>query len=304
MRSSRSSTRLAAPDAPSRARRLGRRLVTIFLVLLALYAAAVAFMAALQTKMLFPGSGGGHALPATAERLSLRTPDGVTLQGVHLPPSHAAKAAPVVLGFGGNAWDAGEMALFLHDLYPAADVVTFHYRGYGPSGGKPGAAALASDSLLVYDLAAKRFAGRPIVVAGFSIGSGIAAFLAARRPVAGTILVTPFDSLTSVVADDYRWLPVRLLFRHRLEPARELAGTRIPVAIIAAGADRLVPQPRTEALRAAVPNLVFDRTVAHADHNSIYANPDFPAAMREALAAVTAADPPRPHPLESSLGKF
>jgi pimeloyl-ACP methyl ester carboxylesterase len=263
-----------------------RRLVTILLILLCVYAALVAVMAALQTRMLFPGSGPGHALPAAAEPLSLRTPDGVMLQGVHLPPSHATEAAPVVLGFGGNAWDAGELALFLHDLYPTADIISFHYRGYGPSGGRPGAAALAADSLLEYDLVARRFADRPVVVAGFSIGSGIASWVAPRRSVAGAILVTPFDSLASVVADDYRWLPVRLLFRHRLEPAKDLAGSHVPVAIIAAGSDRLVPPPRSAALRAAVPNLVFDRTIAGADHNSIYAHPSFPAAMREALAAV------------------
>lgn len=263
-----------------------RRLVTILLILLCVYAALVAVMAALQTKMLFPGSGPGRALPAAAEPLSLRTPDGVTLQGFHLPPSHVTEAAPIVLGFGGNAWDAGEVALFLHDLFPAAEIVSFHYRGYGPSGGRPGAAALAADSLLEYDLVARRFPGRRVVVAGFSIGSGIASWVAPRRPVAGAILITPFDSLASVVADDYRWLPVRLLFRHRLEPARDLAGSHVPVAIIAAGSDRLVPPQRTAALRVAVPHLVFDRTIAGADHNGIYAHPSFPAAMRDALAAV------------------
>lgn len=279
--------RLAAPDAPSRARRLRRRLVTILLILVGVYATVVAVMAALQTQMLFPGSGGGRPLPAAAEQLSLETPDGVTLQGVHLPPSIRDRAAPVVLGFGGNAWDAAEMALFLHDLYPAADIVTFHYRGYGSSGGRPGAAALAADSLLEHDLVARRFPGRPIVATGFSIGSGFAASVAARRPAAGAILVTPFDSLTSVVADDYRWLPVRLLFRHRLEPARDLAGTHVPVAIIAAEADRLVPPPRTAALRAALPNLVYDRTIPRAGHNDIYGQSAFELAMRQALAAVT-----------------
>ncbi len=35
----------------------------------------------------------------------------------------------------------------------------------------------------------------PIIAIGFSIGSAVAAYLARHRPVAGLILVTPFDSL-------------------------------------------------------------------------------------------------------------
>jgi pimeloyl-ACP methyl ester carboxylesterase len=226
-------------------------------------------------------------LPAGTERLSLQTSDEIRLAGVHLPPAPGmADAGPILLGFGGNAANADATALTLHALYPAAHVVAFHYRGYGPSGGRPGAAALAGDSLLIHDAVAARFPGRPIIVAGFSVGSGVAAFLASRRPVAGLILVTPFDSLTAVAAGHYRWLPVRLLFRHRLDSAEALAGSRVPVAIVAAGQDTLVPKARTDGLRSAVPNLVYDRTIEDAGHNSIYASPAFVPAMREALAAI------------------
>ncbi|MDB5693404.1 MAG: hypothetical protein JWO81_2467 [Alphaproteobacteria bacterium] len=268
--------------------------MTVLLVLLLVYAAIVVAAALLQTKMLFPGSAGSPDLPDTAEQLTLPTPDRVVLHGVHLLPSAGTAAGgPVLLGFGGNAANADAMALTLHELYPAAEIVAFHYRGYGASGGRPSAAALSRDSLLIHDFAAARFPGRPIVAAGFSVGSGIAAFLASRRPLAGLILVTPFDSLTAVAAGHYPWLPVRLLFHHLLEPAEALARTRVPVAIVAGGADTLVPKARTDGLRAAVPNLVYDRTIPHAGHNDIYGNPAFAPAMREALARIAAA-PSRP----------
>jgi hypothetical protein len=268
--------------------------MTTLLVLLFIYAAVVLAVFLLQTRMLFPGSVGGAPLPSTAERLEIDTPDQVTLRGVHLPPADGKGNGPAILGFGGNAADADGTALLLHDLYPAADVFAFHYRGYGGSGGRPSAAALTADALLVHDLAVRRFPGRPIVVAGFSVGSGIAAMLAGRRRVAGLILVTPFDSLTAVAAGHYPWLPVRWLFRNPLESAEALKGARVPVAIVAAGADTLVVKARTDALRAAVPRLVYDRTIAGAGHNNIYSHPAFGAAMREALAAVEkAAEPPR-----------
>jgi pimeloyl-ACP methyl ester carboxylesterase len=147
---------------------------------------------------------------------------------------------------------------------------------------------MLADSLIVHDSVAKRFPGRAIVAVGFSVGTGVAAHLAARRPIAGAILVTPFDSLTSVAAGHYPWLPVRLLFRHPMELAREIAGCSVPVAIVAGGADTVIPRARTDALRRAVSNLVFDRTVPGAGHNDIYRHSAFQSAMREALAQVRA----------------
>ena len=73
-----------------------------------------------------------------------------------------------------------------------------------------------------------------------------------------------------------------------MEPADDLRGAATPVAIIAGGRDTLVRPARTEALRRAIPNLAFDRTIPDAGHNDIYADPAFPPAMREALAAVAA----------------
>jgi hypothetical protein len=61
-----------------------------------------------QTDMLFPI----HAVPpagplqAGAERRQVRTPDGETLHGVHLPPAAAGGAGTLILGFGGNGWIA------------------------------------------------------------------------------------------------------------------------------------------------------------------------------------------------------
>ena len=56
-----------------------------------------------------------------------------------------------------------------------------------------------------------------------------------------------------------------------MEPAADLRGSRD------AGRDHrrrprhdLIPPARTEALRRAVPNLAFDRTIAGAGHNDIY----------------------------------
>ena len=178
--------------------------------------------------------------------------------------------------------------MYLHDLFPTADIVTFHYRGYAPSGGRPSTATHIADAPYVHGFIRDRLGGARIVAVGFSIGSGIAASLASRRPLEGAILVTPFDSLAAVGSAHYPWLPIRLLLRHRLDAAADLRKVRAPIAIIAAGRDNLIPAARTDALRREVPNLVFDRTIANGGHNDIYQNPIFHDAMREALERVLA----------------
>jgi pimeloyl-ACP methyl ester carboxylesterase len=257
-------------------------------VLLYLAICAVLFFA--QTSLLFPVAQVHAAgpLPAAAERLDIAAASGERLRGLHIPPASAPDERILILGFGGNAWNADAMATLLAGIYPEADIVTFHYRGYPPSEGSPGAAAMRDDALLTFDFARARFPSRRTVAIGFSIGSGVAASLAARRPVDGLILVTAFDSLSRVAAARFPWLPVRLLFRNNLDPAEDLAGSRIPVALLSAGRDGLVLPARTEALRGAVPHIVFDRTIPGADHNSIYQDAGFAPAMRVALQSLLA----------------
>ena len=150
-------------------------LVPVFLYLLILV-----LLFALQTRMVFPAAaaGGALSLPPGAERLTLATPDGETLHGSLIPGNAPRNEAPrpVVLGFGGNAWNADSAALTIHGLYPTADVLTFHYRGYAPSTGAPGASALTADALLIHDDTARRFPGRRMETLNLAWHSRIVAF--------------------------------------------------------------------------------------------------------------------------------
>jgi len=242
-----------------------------------------------QASLIFPVHAVGRAgpLPPGAERLSLETPDGNRLAGICIPADGDAALKPLILGFGGNAWNGQDVAEYLHELFPRHDVIAFHYRGYAPSTGAPSAEALIADAPLVYDFAVQRMKPEGVVAVGFSIGSGIAAQLAARRKLDGLILVTPFDSLKAVAQSMYPWLPIGAFFDHEIDAATALEKAEAPVAIVAAERDEIVPAERTAALRLHIANLVFDRTIRGAGHNDIYARSDFQEAMREALAAVS-----------------
>ncbi|WP_114951178.1 alpha/beta hydrolase [Sphingosinicella terrae] len=269
----------------------GRRRPLIFSVLILLslvvaaYAAVVASMWHQQERLLFPSYMVAPAgpLPPGAERLGLDTADGVRLEGLHIPARAGRSSDTLLLVFAGNGSNAQGVAEIVHQLQPDHDVAAFFYRGYAPSGGIAAAQALTEDAPLVHDLLVRRYRPGRIVAVGVSLGSGVAAALAARRPLAGAILVTPFDSLAATGGQLYPWLPVSLLFRHDINSAELLRGSSVPVAIIAAGDDRLVRPERTDALRDAVGRLVFDATLPGARHNDILVHPDFESAMKEAL---------------------
>lgn len=244
-----------------------------------------------QGAMLFPASLVAPAgpLPPGARTLTFQAPDGVRLHGVHVPGKGDEESGTLILVFVGNASNAQGVAERLHDIYPAHDIAAFYYRGYAPSEGSPSAVQLMNDAPLIPDWVARALGPRRIVAVGISLGSGVAAALAARRPLDGLILVTPFDSLGAAARQLYPWLPVSWLLRHDMRSAEALRDSRVPVAIIAAGRDRLIRPERTEALRRAIPNLVYDGTVPGASHDGIFLLSEFPAMMRGALARVEAA---------------
>ena len=241
-----------------------------------------------QSHLIFPvhavPDAGG--LPPGAKALSVTSADGHVLKGVHVPPEKGKSSRILILGFGGNAWNGQDVAEYLHELFPAEDVIVFHYRGYPPSSGAPSAQALIADAPIVHDAAVELVRPDQVIAVGFSIGTGVAATLAGKRELDGLILVTPFDSQRAVAASMYPWLPIGPFFNHEIDALAPLRDAPVRVAVIAAEEDEIIPAERTDALREALPNLVFDRTIKDAGHNDIYARSDFQDAMHEALGAI------------------
>jgi uncharacterized protein len=165
------------------------RVVQLAVFVAATYVAIITAMYIAQTWLLFPTTLAGLArvqLPASAQRIEIRTPDRETLVGVRIPPLREP-GGPVstLVGFGGNAWNAEAMALSLHGLFPDHEVVALHYRGYGPSSGSPTADALLADSLVIFDDLLQAGARERVITIGFSIGAGVAAYLAAPDQLLG-----------------------------------------------------------------------------------------------------------------------
>ena len=207
-------------------------------------------------------------LTAEAKPLEIVAADGARLRGW----MRAAKGlpAPVVLYFGGNA---EEVSGTLGDARWPRDwtVVALNYRGYGASEGAPGEAALVADAQVIFDAIAARpdVDARRIVALGRSLGTGVAVKLAAARPLAGLILVSPYDSLVALGRTHYPWLPVSMLLRHRFDSAVDARNLQVPLLAIVAASDSIIPHERSRALYDAWAGPKSWVVVRSTDHNTL-----------------------------------
>ena len=256
----------------------------LVVVALALVVPAAAWLA--QDRLIFfpqPVVSTSH-LPVHAAPLEVAAADGTHLRGWIL--RGATNPAPAVLYFGGNA---EEVSWTLADARwpPEWTIVGINYRGYGGSEGKPGERELTADALAIYDalIARDDVDRRRIVVFGRSLGTAIAVHVAARRPVAGVILVSPFDSLAAVGRDHYAWLPIALLLKHRFEALGDARTVQAPAAVIVGEADSIIRAERSRALFDAWAGPKTWREVAGADHNTLGAFDGYWEEIARALAA-------------------
>jgi pimeloyl-ACP methyl ester carboxylesterase len=248
----------------------GRRIVEWLLVVAALIIGIPAAAWLSQERLIFfpqPLTDTTH-LPAHAKPLDVVAADGTRLSGFQI--AGAAHPAPVLLYFGGNA---EEISWTLADpRWPKAwTIAGLNYRGYGRSEGKPGEPALIADGLALFDAVAARQDVDPkrIVVMGRSLGTGVAARVAAERPVAGAVLISPYDSLVEIGRGHYPWLPVSWLLRHRFDSLAAIKEARVPMLTIVGTADGIIPLSRSRALYEAWPGPKRWIALEGAGHNNV-----------------------------------
>ena len=195
--------------------------------------------------------------------------------------------APVLIYFGGNAEEVSWLAATAR-RYAGWSLLLFNYRGYGASGGKPSEAALFDDALRIYDYARARAAGGRVAVMGRSLGSGVAVYLASQRPLAGVILVSPYDSVERVAEGVYPYLPIRLMLKHRFDSIARAPMIKAPLLCLAASDDSVIPLAHSERLFAAWGGAKRWQLIAPAAHDSIAERAEYWRAIEAFLRSAQA----------------
>ncbi len=214
-----------------------------------------------QRKLLyFPQTGIelADATPITFSSASL------TLSGWIINPGQSR----ALLYYGGNAEQVEFNSEFFRTVLPNYSVYLVPYRGYGGNAGVPTEKALYQDALSIYDTLANQH--DTFVVMGRSLGSGVATYVAAERQVEKVILVTPFDSIEKVAGSLYWMFPVKYLLKDRFASIERMSKIDVPILILIAENDRVIPYNHTENLIHAIsPAILTTSLVAGANHNNI-----------------------------------
>ncbi|MEY8879745.1 MAG: alpha/beta hydrolase [Leptothrix sp. (in: b-proteobacteria)] len=283
----------APPDTPAASRPVVRRvlrwLLGALLVVSLLYAAAIAWLWWRQEAMLF------HPVPLPAGQ-SLATEADVHEYNVAVPGASLNVLAlrlpqprGVVYFLHGNN---GNLATWFvnTELYRRAnyDLVMLDYRGYGKSTGRiESEAQLMADVRAVWQQEAPRYAGLQRVIYGRSLGSGLAAQLAAEVQPDLTLLVSPYVSMLALAQEKYPFVPAAAL-RYPLRTDLAVPRIRSALLLVHGRDDTLIAPSHSEALKVLAPHARVE-IIDGAGHGDIHQSPAYLQLLQAALAEPAAA---------------
>lgn len=197
----------------------------------------------------------------------IEVPGRPPVEVLHLP---APAGAPTLVYFHGNAeqlFDELRLAQELHGQ--GLGFYGIEYPGYGRSPGEPSEKAIYEAAEI--GIAALRAQGvdlGAIVLAGRSLGTGVAVEMARRGLGSRLVLVAPYTSIPDVGQRQFPWLPVRLLARDRFDSKAKAPGLRIPALIVHGDRDEVIPVDMGRELGRVLPNAEV-RIVEGAGHNDV-----------------------------------
>jgi len=232
------------------------------------YAAAVAYMWVGQEKMLFAPD----VLPANHRfkfghdvREVAIDVQGATLSALHL---RLPNPRGVVFYLHGNTGSL-ERWFVDADFFRRAnfDLFMLDYRGYGKSSGHiESEAQLHSDVRAAWQSIAASYESKQRVVYGRSLGTALAAQLAAAVNPELTVLVSPYKSMEALVGELHPWVPSFAL-RYPLHTDEAVKQIRTPLLIVHGQRDQLIAPEHGKALASLTPaaRLVIVPDAAHGD---------------------------------------
>jgi len=177
--------------------------------------------------------GDWHPRTLAPEDVWLIVSDGTKLHAWWIS-SPAAKFT--FLAFHGNASNIANRTPtyeFLRDT--PANILAVEYRGYGHSGGKPSEGGFYLDAEAAYQflVSKKRIDPKSIVSFGQSLGTAVAADLAAHHKVGGLILEAPLPSASRAASKIFWFLPgLSLLVHSQFDTISKLKHITSPILVV------------------------------------------------------------------------
>jgi uncharacterized protein len=172
----------------------------------------------------------------------LTSSDGTKLHAWWIPNEKAKFTFLAFHGNAGNIADRAPVYEFLRDA--PGNVLAVEYRGYGHSEGQPSEHSLYEDAGTAYDylVNVKHIDPKTIISFGQSLGTAVAAHLAAQKQVAAVILEAPFPSASRLAKLIFRFLPgFSFLVRGQFDTQTRVQEIHAPIFIVHCREDPVLP---------------------------------------------------------------
>jgi uncharacterized protein len=277
---------MAAPAvAPSKPRSLGRRLtISLLRIVVLVYLGLCLVFYFAQDSLVFPAPKYYEPhTPAESnlafEDLHIPVDDAGHIHAWYIPA--ATSSDKVLLYFHGNGYcieqtaapSTGEL-IPLHNT--GVNLLMVDYRGYGAS--SPGTAnekRVYEDgrAALSYLTQVRKAPMHNIILAGRSIGTGVATEMAKENPGAGAlILISPFTSTTAIADSVWylRMLPLTILGHNQFDNLSKIGAVHMPLFIAVGDHDTLTPPFMAQALFAKANEPKHLYIVPGPDHNGMF----------------------------------
>ncbi|MBW8685561.1 alpha/beta hydrolase [Chitinophaga rhizophila] len=254
-------------------------------ILLGVYLAGAALLTAFQEKLIF------HPEPLTAdyalkydipfEEMNIRINEKETLSAVLFK---AAAPKGIVLYFHGNARNVSKYGHKARQITDRGyDVLMMDYPTFGKSTGKLTEQAIYTNALHMYEVARKFFPPDSIILYGRSLGSGVAAQLAAIRDCKRLVLEAPYFSMTDMARRFMPIYPYKYMLEFKFPTDEYLPKVTAPVVIIHGTDDHTVPMESGKKLEKLFKKGDRFISIPGADHTNLDRYPDYLKALDIAL---------------------
>jgi uncharacterized protein len=246
-------------------------------IIIVVYCSAGIALYYLQEKFLFrptplsPGYQFKFNIPFKEINISLNTRD--NLNFVQFFPIDSTTRG-VVLYFHGNRGNINRYAQYVTNFTKHGyEVWITDYPGYGKTTGKFTEEAVYMQAAEVYKLASTKFEKDDIIVYGKSLGSGIASWLASRKPCRHLILETPYYSIPDLLSYYTPIYPVNAMTNYKFPTGEYLKEVTAPVTIFHGNNDWVIPLRSAVKLKKVLKPGDEFITIDKASHNNLNDSP-------------------------------
>jgi alpha-beta hydrolase superfamily lysophospholipase len=215
------------------------------------------------------------------EEVNIPSTDNTNLNGLLFKAEHPKGLVFYLHGNYGALDSWGNIASNYTDLN--YDIFILDYRGFGKSNGSISSEEqFYEDVQAAYNKVKSRYPENQIIIAGYSIGTGPAAYLASKNHPKALLLLAPYYNLTALGDNQFPFVP-HFLLKYKFETNAFIQKVTAPIYIFHGNKDQVIPHENSERLSKLLKHSDHFFTLEDEDHIGIDGNEDYKAELKNIL---------------------